>query len=145
MTYIKHIGIYVNDIEVEKNFYKNVFGMEVICDALCDQNEMLCELFHDGKGKAYITKLITPLGKKAGVGEMVELVKVDGGEIEGTLLREIFEPGTAHICFGVDNLEQILGKVKVNNGVQRTQIYELGERCCSFCTDPEGNWIEIIS
>lgn len=144
MIYIKHVGIYVNDIETEKQFYKNVFQMEIICDAMCDQNEMLSELFHDGMGKALITKLITPLGGRTGIGEMVELVKVVDSESKGGCHNEIFKPGTAHVCFGVDNIEDAVKSIKKNGGLQKTQIYKFGEKYCSFCTDPEGNWIELI-
>lgn len=145
MIYTKHIGIYVNDIEKEKDFYKNVFQMEVLCDAICDQNEMLGELFHNNNGKALITKLITPFGKKTGIGEMVELVKFVDSENTKGHLHEIYELGVSHICFGVDDINKIIENIKENGGIQKTKIYKLGEKCCSFCTDPEGNWLELIS
>lgn len=144
MIYVKHIGIYVDDIETEEQFYKNVFEMKVICDAVQEQNEMLCALFHDGKGKALITKLITPLGTNTGMGEMVELIKIDGKNETKEQEKEIYETGTAHVCFGVDDIVDVVERVKENGGSQKTQIYRLGERYCVFCTDPEGNWIELI-
>ena len=145
MTYIKHIGIYVNDIEIEKRFYQNVFNMEVISDVYSDQNEMLRELLHDGKGEVLITKLITPLGRETGVGEMIELLHVSEASSKKENTGYVYECGTAHICFGVDDISQTVERMKDNGGVQKTKIYCLGQKRCTFCTDPEGNWIELIS
>ena len=144
MIYTKHVGIYVNDMEREKQLYQNVFQMDVICDAYRDQNEMLCELFQEGKGEALITKLITPLGKETGMGEMLELLHVTGQGNKKEKAGVIYEPGTAHICFGVDDMSQTVERVKSNGGIQKTKIYCLGQKLCTFCMDPEGNWIELI-
>lgn len=149
MIYLKHVGIYVINMDKEKRFYENVFGMKYICEDFNDSNEMLDELYEMSNSKAIITKLITSYGEQTGMAQMVELIKVQGqiSDIDNKKLDDnrINEPGKGHLCFGVDGMNETLERVIAWGGVQKTKVYTMGKNYCCFCVDPEGNWIELIA
>lgn len=144
MNSLRHVGIYVQDIDRLEKFYAEAFQMTVICSKAEDANELLDELLECSGSKIFTTKLITEYGKLAGTGDMVELVKVKGGQQEA-LRHPVYQPGTAHLAFGITDMEGTLQRIQRLAGLQKTRIRQMenGNRLC-FCTDPEGNWIELI-
>ena len=146
MVHIRHTGIYVVDLNKEENFYKNAFGMIPICSNEPDENGILNELLDYPKAQIATSKLITPFGKEVGQGDMVELVAVLQPDRKREENRtEIYLPGRAHLAFGVDCIEETIKCIENAGGKQQTQALtrESGNKMC-FCTDPEGNWIELI-
>ncbi len=148
MIAIRHTGIYVNDIAGLEYFYKSVFDMIAICSKKPDRGELFDELLGTENSFIVTTKLITPYGKQAGQGDMIELVKVLTESVETLSLpenRPVSMTGMAHVAFGVDDIEDTVSRILSGGGQQKTDIVEMknGSRCC-FCTDPEGNWIELI-
>lgn len=145
MIEIKHAGIYVNDIDAETQFYKNVFDMFAICEKVNDSNELLDELLDYQGAKIQVTKLITPKGKETGYGDMIELVKVSEGNNPQSVIGNIYNIGMAHVCFGVDSIEEIKSKIVKNGGCMKTDIItHANGKKYAFANDIEGNWIEII-
>lgn len=143
MRYIKHVGIYVKDIIVEKNFYINCFGMIPVVSEIDDSGEMYDELCHKENSKVRITKLITEYGKKTGFGEMIELIQVISHNVEKSD-RNLTDCGLSHISIQIENMEIILKKINDNQGSVMTKVYNLGHRKCCFVKDPEANVIELI-
>ncbi len=146
MIAIRHTGIYVADIVLLENFYRTVFEMIPICSMERDSGRLFDELL-GMKVELMTSKLVTPYGKKQGQGDMIELVKVltDTGVSDFPKDHPIYTIGNAHIAFGVDDIKAVVRAIIDNGGQQKTdiQIMKNGNSCC-FCTDPEGNWIELI-
>ncbi len=148
MVAIRHTGIYVDDIDGLEEFYKSAFDMTTICSKELDRGRLFDELLGSDDSLIMTTKLITPYGKLAGQGDMVELVKVMSDSFESPSVpnpHPIFMIGMGHIAFGVTDIEDVVSKIISAGGNEKTNIVEMknGNKCC-FCTDPEGNWIELI-
>ena len=146
MITIRHVGIYVNDINLLEKFYTKVFHMTVICRQEPDTNKLLDQLLDKANVKIITTKLITEYGRQKGFGDMLELVKIVGDKSDricGNM--PISNIGTAHIAFEVNNIEDTVGEIIRNGGKQKTDIavMENYNKLC-FCVDPEGNWLELI-
>lgn len=148
MIAIRHTGIYVNDICKMENFYTSVFQMIPICSMEPDRGKLLNELLGIDDVEILTTKLVTPYGKKNGQGDMLELVKVQTAMRDLPVLpagHPISMIGMGHIAFGVDDIQETVGKIRKESGEQKTEIVSMRNRnLCCFCRDPEGNWIELI-
>lgn len=148
MIAMRHTGIYVRDIQVLEEFYTFVFHMLPICSMQPDQSGIFDELLGILDVEIMTTKLITPYGKMAGQGDMLELVKVVTNALPLPELSDqypIFATGMGHIAFGVDNIWDTVKQIRDMRGVQQTKIYEMkNKNLCCFCRDPEGNWLELI-
>lgn len=144
MIQLRHVGIYVNDIKIEKEFYKQVFDMYEICDEIEQMDALVAELLstHDS---VKITKLITEQGKVNGAGDMIELVQYPKSLERDLLNYPVYKTGVTHLGFGIDNMDEVLSRLKSFGGKQQTTVHimENGNKCC-FCQDPEGVWIELI-
>lgn len=149
MTEIRHIGIYVNDIQRMAEFYKAAFGMRPICEGIIQQDSLIEELVGEKKAAVKITKLITDRGAETGTGDMLELIEVVRPVHEDKVdafSDRVCKIGCSHIGFGVDNIQKTINLIRLNGGSVKTNTAEFpnGRKCC-FCTDPEGNWLELIS
>lgn len=144
MKHIKHIGIYVEDIELEKKFFMSCFSMIPIVVNLEDEGELYDTLLNTEHAKVKITKLITEYGKKTGIGEMVELIQVLCSTRERKKKRNLTDFGLSHVSMQVNDIENVLKLVVNNKGKISTKIFQIGERKCCFIEDPEGNAIELI-
>lgn len=145
MVYMKHVGIYVKNLDLEASFYKKVFGMVPVCESIVQDDELINDIF-DGVAKVTISKLITERGKEIGIGDMVELLQVTPFQDVGIGVADrIYDAGCMHVAFSVQNIEAVTQNIKDNQGRQITAIHLLNERnkCC-ICRDPEGNWLELI-
>ena len=148
MNALRHVGIYVKDIELMEQFYINVFEMYPICSREKDNSILFDELIGLQNAVIVTSKLITPYGKKTGQGDMVELVKVmNEGYYKNYEMCQgsITEIGRMHIAMGVSDINKTVSRIRESGGNTYTSIYEMknGNYCC-FCNDPEGNWIELI-
>ncbi len=143
MIELRHVGIYVNDLELMENFYKKTFTMKILKSRELLGNSLVEQLLGNER-KVFISKLITPYGCNTGIGDMIELVKfIDNNEIIN-IDRKIYIPGTAHLAFGVDNIDEICINIIDYGGSKKTEIVKVEDRKACFCVDPEGNWIELI-
>ncbi len=144
MLQLRHTGLYVKNLERMTAFYKNVFSMYEICNNVQQTDELICDLFGNDAASVRITKLITEQGKVNGMDDMLELLEAEGctNPLEK---RPIFQSGTMHIGFGVDNIDDVVDRLIKEGGQMVTKIHTMpnGRRCC-FCLDPEGNGIELI-
>ena len=148
MNAIRHIGIYVRDIELMEQFYINVFDMHIICSCEKDSSPLFDELLGINNASICTSKLITPYGKQAGQGDMIELVRVinEGFYINDVITeKSIYDIGNSHIAIGVSDIVSTVDRIVEYGGKKNTSIYKMknGNDCC-FCNDPEGNWLELI-
>lgn len=144
MIHFKHLGIYVNDINKLSSFYKTCFDMTPICENQRCSGELFKQLFGT-EAEVLVTKLITNRGKDTGIGDMLELIEPVTKKVTREERQRVFEEGVAHISLGISNIDEVVQSVIENGGSKQTDILDMGNgnKCC-FCTDPEGNWIELI-
>lgn len=139
MRQIRHTGIYVNDIELMKDFYCSVFNMHVET--------------HDVEQGPYIETVLGIDGVKV---EIYKLSTTDGGMIE--LLKPIdmcydcipgkklVDKGVMHIAFTVNELESLFGLLTEKNifFISPPHLSKNGNVKVCFCQDPEGNYLELV-
>lgn len=144
MFRIRHIGIYVRNLELETNFYKSALGMYVINESNV-QSDLLTETILNGcDDKIIYSKLITEQGKVTGDGDMIELIQTPLQSLESKN-EFLFSKGVIHIGLEVNNIEDTCNKISNYGGTVKSNvfIFSNGNKCC-FCQDPEGNWLELI-
>lgn len=149
MNYFKHTGLYVDNLLLMTKFYKETFDLIPICENEPDAGRLYEELYGMPDAKVTITKLISEYGKVTGQGDMLELIQLCLEKRQecfdvGGKKKRIYQTGMAHVAIGVDDIDNIIKKLKLNGGSALTEILTKGERKCCFCTDPEGNFIEVI-
>lgn len=144
MKCIKHIGIYVSDIDKMTEFYQNVFSMTIILEKYRDKGQWLSELTNQNVTSILITKLVTEYGSYMGTGDMLELIEVFPKRNEAIKLP-IFISGVAHIAFGVNDIAKTKELIEENGGtiVVLPYLRDNG-RSLMFARDIEGNWLEVI-
>ena len=144
MIHFKHVGIYVEKIEIMTEFYRNSFEMKTICENVEDSGELIKQLFGE-KTQVLISKLITSRGAETQIGDMIELIQPPSEFRVTASKKNVYEVGNAHISLGVEDILDVTERIVRNGGKIETAILDMGNenRCC-FCTDPEGNWIELI-
>lgn len=146
MFFIKHIGLYVADLTRMGEFYQKALRMIPLQEEIEDHGFLYDQLYDVSNASASVTKLVSEYGAAQRRGDMLELVCTEetfqnGMSIERTSINL---PGSSHIAFGVEDIEDIVEGIKFWGGIQRTDILTIGSRKCCFCQDPEGNWIELI-
>ena len=59
--------------------------------------------------------------------------------------RAIYSAGTMHLAFGIPDIEVAVRRIEQLGGKLLSKIYVMpnGRKCC-FCSDPEGNGLELI-
>lgn len=144
MLQMAHTGIYVMDIDRMTAFYKSVFHMHVVCEKNFQKDELIRDILKEISAGVLITKLITDQGKKSGVGDMLELLQVVGDQ-NTRLSGDIYQAGSVHIGFRVDDIDEVVKRILECGGMRYTDIHIMpnGNRCC-FAKDVEGNWLELI-
>lgn len=150
MIQMRHVGIYVHDLNKVSEFYSKVFNMRSVCQNLSQTDDIIHELLEEYGGGKIIktTKLITEYGELIGNDDMLELIEIDDSKdvaIPTIENQYIWHTGCMHIAFGVPELNDVVEKVRAAGGQVCTSIRSSGggNRWC-FCRDPEGNWIELI-
>ncbi len=150
MIQLRHVGIYVEDLEKEECFYQEVFNMHSISHKVIQADKLIDDLLDasEGQSSLLISKLITDKGIESREGDMIELLQVIGPQDKcGKKLGSIrtYMAGSIHLGLGIDNIEKTVDAVKNNGGRLITGIYEMSNvnKCC-FCTDPENNMIVLI-
>jgi predicted enzyme related to lactoylglutathione lyase len=144
MNYIKHVGIYVEHLNEMQEFYARVFDMKILVDKERDSGTLYETLYEQKNAGARISKLITEYGAKTGQGDMIEFIQTDYGKAACTVSEKIYMPGTFHIAMGVDDMDEVVDRIREAGGSVCTEIIHKGSRKCCFCRDIEGNWIELL-
>lgn len=142
---IRHIGVYVSNLEIMKQFYINTFDMHVICNNYLDKGEFIDMLYGKSNTDMYITKLITPHGKISGVGDMLELIYINDKRKNRENATKLTDIGRMHIAFETWDIHETIQKVLKNKGKILVKPFcrENGN-WLAFCCDPENNYLELI-
>ncbi len=141
---MKHIGIYTRNFEQMVKFYKETLGLiELVNYTDCGMH--LDHILKRTNAVANICKLITPMGKKNGTGDMIELIGVHNNSLSSEE-KELFAPGLSHIAFEVDDIFSFYESIirHGGQGICEPKIVKDSGNYMSFCRDIEGNYIELI-
>ena len=142
VTGFNHSGFVVRDIDMMVQFYRDTLGLTVMREA---DSVAPPEGDHTGIPGAHRTLVF--VGKPEGE-HVLELVHfIDPPSPEGHLERN--QLGAAHVCFNVDDLEQIhtdltARGVKFVTPPKFRETPEGGRTGICYAQDPEGNWLEFI-
>lgn len=142
MIDLRHVGIYVTDLTRMETFYQNVFSMKYIIRQADCSDVVVDSAIGEGE-HIYVTKLISPYGQASGHGDMIELLYHEKNSTAPQESR-LNATGVMHISFGVDDIHETVEKIIQYGGKQQTQIVQMNQNKCCFCTDPENNWLELI-
>jgi catechol 2,3-dioxygenase-like lactoylglutathione lyase family enzyme len=130
-----HVGVTVSDLDRAVDFYRDVFGLDVVARFSVDG-----EAFATGVGVDGASADFAHLDAD---GVRLELVSYDP---EGAVVGEttVNQPGAAHVGLAVDDLdtfyESLPDGVETQSPPQRTAS---GTKIL-FVRDPEGNLVELL-
>lgn len=142
MIQMRHMGVYVKNLDVMTEFYKKVFGMHIISEKVIQSDSLIQDLL--GCKEVIITKMVTPYGTQVGSGDMLELLHYEGRELVNANTF-ISDQCIIHMGISVDNINDVVNKILDMGGKIYTRIHVMSnENKCCFACDPEGNWLELI-
>lgn len=145
MVNIKHVGIYVKNLELMKKFYSSVLNMKIIQSDYYDSGSFYDQLLGHSNAKVKISKLITDRGIETQTGDMIELIEVIDGFSNDDRPPKISSIGTMHIAFGVSNIFESMDVIQALGGeVVIPPVRRENGNWLAFTKDIEGNWLEII-
>ena len=138
---VNHVALSVRDINRAIEFYKNVFGLELISLYEIKANEG-----HSGKVcsdlfPGFKSVKIAHLRSANGVG--IELFEFEGAEKSVT---EYWKTGIIHVSITVPDIEETLEKIEKFGGRIKSKVWEIypGSGCrLVYTEDPDGNIIEL--
>ena len=130
-----HVGTTVADLERAVDFYRDVFGFDVL-----GRFSISGEAFATGVGVPNATGEFAHLDAD---GVRVELVEYDPAG-EACVAERINQRGAKHLGFGVEDVDSFYeGLPDDVETLSEPQTTASGSRIC-FVRDPEGNLVEII-
>lgn len=137
MSNLRHIGIFVKDLERMADFYQKLLDMEIIYDEI-EQGDYLRTLLQIPNEVLF--HIIKMKNKNSLVIELLQYVSSKCHE------KEVTNIGLSHLAITIDNLDEIYIKLK-NDGIgfntpPMTSPYGNVKLC--FCKDPEGNFLELV-
>ena len=140
MENIRHIGVYVDDLEGMKQFYCNNFAFAV--------------KVHDIEKSLYIDRV---LGLQNSSVELYKLELSGGGMLEllkytqdKNVLKDcretVWKKGNAHIAITVDDVVRLYEKLcrQSIRFISEPVMSSDGKAKVCFCQDPEGNYLELV-
>ena len=140
-TGFRHVGIVVDDMELQRKFYENLLGLECYYDQV-EQGKWLHSILKCGESTyAQIVKL----GKNNTA--MIELLYFNEWVYRDSGNAKRFnEVGITHMAFTVKDLEglyRLMEREKVNF-VSPPHRSPDGKVNVCFCHDYEGNLVELV-
>ncbi len=141
MRQIRHIGIYVDNLEMMKNFYCDNFDMSVAIHDF-ETGKYISELYNMPEESITVElyKLINAEGS------MIELLKIQPDIYGVAHADEIFKKGCSHIAFSVSCIEKMYKELKAGGlDFYSAPLLSRDERhMVCICKDPEGNYLELV-
>lgn len=136
-----HLAISVADIERSRGFYVGALGFAAAQPYVAGGRRVATLMECDPAG---FTGLFLRCGDV-----LVELLEHHAGRTADPMARAADEHGLAHISFIVDDLDRAVAAVEAHGGALRTRFEHVfgpggTGSVIVFCTDPDGNRIELI-
>lgn len=141
MSYFRHVGLVVDDMEGQINFYSDFFGFVVQRD-MFEEGSFFEHLLGVPNIKARTVKMSDETGNI-----VLELLNFTDGDIPfEEKRRKVRDKGFTHFAITVKNLEKTYEKLsdaKIKF-VNKPRISDDGGAKVAFCLDPENNLIELV-
>lgn len=139
---IKHMGIYVDNLNKMTDFYEALGFSKLV--QYYDSGKHIEQLLKEKDVRVQICKLLTPYGQEKGQGDMLELIECQYKNIAEK--KEVFFIGVSHLALKVDNIYEICKKACEKGGEVLFPPIKVNEseNYMAFCRDPEGNYLEFI-
>ena len=141
MSLFRHVGLVVDDIEIEINFYKKFFNFKVVRD-MYEEGEFFENLLGVKNIKARTVKMSDDTDNI-----VLELLKFFDGDIEyDDKRRNVRDKGYTHFAITVKNIDKIYQELQLSNisFVNAPQLSPDGGAKVAFLLDPENNLVEIV-
>ncbi len=143
---LHHGGRTVEDMERALGFYRDLLGLQVVDDAVCEGHEAAGLVgVEDAR---YRCVFLAPDGKPPYV-ELIEYLAAAGGKVVGS--ESAAATGSTHCCLLVDDIHAEQARltaagVKFNGPpVLDTSNGLFGGEYCTYCYDPDGFAVELWS
>lgn len=140
MSNIRHVGIYVDDLEMMKSFYCDNFGFtEKIHDI--ETGIFINTILGLKHAQVELYKLESPCG------EMIELLKyMESYDVRNHNNEYVWEKGRAHIALTVADVDKCYEDMCLQaiSFISKPCISPNGNAKVCFCRDPEGNYLELV-
>lgn len=133
------MGIVVNDLEKNKDFWINTMGLKLHIEAL-EESPYIDELL-DIKDPAL--KTVKFIDSK---GFIIELLKFENYQVGNSWSGDLKTTGLTHIALTVDNLDELV-KVLIKNDYQTLSDINVspnGKVKVVFVKGPEGLMLELV-
>ncbi len=140
---IRHIGLYVSDLNRMIAFYKGILCLDQIYHAI-EEGPVIDRMFGESDVKIDVCKLQTADGC---ILELIKSMNKDKNVTDSrSLYGSIRDLGRAHIALTVDNCSQTYNAVIDNGGTCLSEPIASadGKVFVFFARDPEGNYLEIV-
>jgi len=133
----RHVGIVVDNMEIQRKFYEELLGMEVYYDQIAEGK--FIENVVGNKTKAHIIKM----GKNNEI--IVELLDWNL-KLLNTNEKRLFNNGITHFALTVENLQTVYDLMveKGINFISQPEVNDSNTAIVAFCRDYEGNFIELV-
>lgn len=144
LTGVFHTGITVADLDRSLRFYRDVLGLEVAREATVEGERISRLLGYDG---ARLRVAFLRLGAGASPNSMLELLEYQAPRGE-PLVQEPRQAGSAHLCFFVDDIQQMHRRLLEAGATIRSRggpvAMENPVRHVLYLHDPDGFAVELI-
>ena len=135
----RHIGIVVNDMERSINFYCNLLGHKIIIDFI-EKGDYFSKLVGLKNSEARVVKANAPDGIYI---ELIQFLTHPSIEPKG---NEYNIRGRVHICYTVEDIDQIYERLSSNNvefiSPPLESPFDPVKTC--FCYDPDNTIIQFV-
>ena len=133
------MGIVVNDLGKNKDFWMNSLGFQLHVEAL-EQSPYIDELLAIKDPNLTTVKLIDSKGF------IIELLKFDNYQIEKSWSGDLKTTGLTHIALTVDDVEELVGNLKKLNYqlLSEIKVSPNGKVKVVFVKGPEGLMLELV-
>jgi len=135
----RHVGIVVNDLGKNKDFWMNSLGFQLHVEAL-EQSPYIDELLAIKDPNLTTVKLIDSKGF------IIELLKFDNYQVEKSWSGDLKTTGLTHIALTVDNVEVLVDNLTKLNYQLLSEIKKSpnGKVKVVFVKGPEGLMLELV-
>jgi catechol 2,3-dioxygenase-like lactoylglutathione lyase family enzyme len=133
------VGIVVNDLGKNKDFWMNSLGFQIHVEAL-EQSPYIDELLAIKDPNLTTVKLIDSKGF------VIELLKFDNYQVEESWSGDLKTTGLTHIALTVDDIEELVGNLKKLNYqlLSEIKMSPNGKVKVVFIKGPEGLMLELV-
>jgi catechol 2,3-dioxygenase-like lactoylglutathione lyase family enzyme len=136
---VRHVGIVVNNLDRNKDFWINTMGFELCIEAI-EQSPFIDELIAVSNPGLTTVKLTDPNGF------IIELLKFENYETEVCWSGDLKRTGLTHIALTVNNLFDLVESLKIQNYLLLSEIKISPNKNVHvvFVEGPEGIMLELV-